>query len=100
MTLIVRMILFLITADEFTPVRVETPPSSKILSLTPPCAALRITRPVRNGFKFPGCNVAEAPSLWDILQVGAACACFASDPPRARGQHALLPHLHLRPASL
>ncbi|MBV9926058.1 MAG: hypothetical protein JOZ96_13655 [Acidobacteria bacterium] len=33
---------------------------------------------VMNGFKFPGRNVAEAPSLCDILQVGAA---YASPPP-------------------
>lgn len=33
---------------------------------------------VMNGFKFPGRNVAETPSLCDILQVGAA---YASPPP-------------------
>ena len=33
---------------------------------------------VMNGFKFPGHNVAEVPSLCDILQVGAA---YASPPP-------------------
>jgi hypothetical protein len=33
---------------------------------------------VMNGFKFPGRNVAEAPSLCDILQVGAA---YEAPPP-------------------
>jgi hypothetical protein len=33
---------------------------------------------VMNGFKFPGHNVAEAPSLCDILQVGAA---YEAPPP-------------------
>lgn len=37
---------------------------------------------VMNEFKFPGRNVAEAPTLCDVLQVGAA---YASPPPASPG---------------